>query len=158
MTPPSLRLLLLLRYGERHIDEKLRAVTSWARDAWPEHAVTVIDSGSEFKRTQSTHHGKMTPWIRYVCYEQHSDGTPVFHAFAVLDPVVGHATGVIAQHGLSTGRYTYVLDWPLVEAADREGFTGCPFDFASACGRVQTVTGVDALPGAGRHDWRLVCG
>lgn len=160
MTLPSLRLLLLLRYGERHIDEKLRAVTTWAVRAWPQHAMSVVDSSSEFAASRSRHHGKMTPWIRYACYEQHSDGTPAFHAFVSLDTVVGHATGIIVQHGLSTGRYTYVLDWPTVEAAQYEGFTGCPFDFSVDCERVQTVTGVVALPSgaAERHDWRLVCG
>lgn len=158
MTLPSLRLLVLLRYGERYIQEHRAAVTAWAQYAWPQHAVTVLDSTTEFQSTRSVHGGRMNAWIAHVVRSIAADGSPSFHAFATLDPVVGHATGVIVQQGMSTGRTTYLLTWPEVEHAGTEGFTGCPWDFAQPCERFQTVTGVEPLTGVGRHDWRLVVG
>ena len=132
---PTLRVLLLLRYGATDGEALAAHVKPHFDRLLPDWDAHVVDSGTAFRAAQPHIGSRFDAWIRYATSEVTAAG-PTFHAFAVLDSVVGHATGQIVRDGAVHKRPTLYVNL----AANLAG----------------TVASVEAMPGGKLHDWKLL--
>lgn len=131
---PLLRVLLLLRYSEED-DGKSQATQTIMQTMWPDHAIEVTDSATAFKAAKGQAHG-FAGWVRYAATDVSAAG-PTFHAFAIVDPVLGFTSGEIIEMGGAHARPCFLID--LVNRAWTQ------------------VTKLEACVSTKKkHDWRVV--